>query len=88
MAFTATTFLPLSAQANSDASKMFVYNTADNTAAVTGANYFDAAGAITGGLGLKTDDYILTTQSDGTDLYQVAVSATGVVTLPISIAFA
>jgi len=87
MAFTEGTFLPLSSQANSDASRVFVYNTADNTAAVTGANYFDPAGAVTGGLGLKTDDFILTTQSDGTDYYQVAVSATGVVTLPLSLAF-
>ena len=85
MAFTPATFLPLSAQANSDASRMFVYNSADNTATVGGANYFDPA-ALT--LGLKTDDTILVTQSDGTDLYQVAVSGAGVVTLPLSVAFA
>ena len=86
MAFTPATFLPLSAQANSDAGRMFVYNTADNTATVVGASYFDPA-ALT--LGLKTDDTILVTQSDGTDLYQVLVNAsTGVVTLPLELNFA
>ena len=87
MAFTPATFLPTSAMANSDASRTFSYNTADNTAAVGGANYFNAAGAVTGGLGLLTGDFILCTQSDGTDIYQVAVSGAGVVTLPLSIAF-
>ena len=87
MAFTPATFLPLSSHANSDAASVFVYNTTDATATVVGANYFDDAGAITGGLGLKTDDLIVTTQSDGTDIYQVAVSAVGVVTLPLSLAF-
>ena len=86
MAFSASTFLPLSAQANSNASRMFVYNTADNTATVGGANYFDPAADT---LGLKTDDTILVTQSDGTDLYQVLVNAsTGVVTLPLELNFA
>ncbi len=88
MAFTSNTFLPMSSQANSDASRSFAYNTTDATAAVTGANYFDDAAATTGGLGLKTDDFIFCTSSDGTDIYQVAVSASGVVTLPLSVAFA
>ncbi len=87
MAFTSSTFLPLSSQANSDASRVFVYNTGDNTATVGGANYFDAAASTTGGLGLKTDDFIMCTQSDGTDIYQASVSA-GVVTLALSVAFA
>lgn len=85
MAFTASTFVPLSAQANSNASRMFVYNTADNTAAVNGASYFDPAAST---LGLKTGDFILVTQSDGTDNYQVAVSGTGVVTLPLELNYA
>jgi hypothetical protein len=86
MAFSSSTFLPLSAQANSNASRAFVYNTGDNTATVGGANYFDAAADPAGGLGLKTDDYIFCTQSDGTDIYQASVSA-GVVTLALSVAF-
>ncbi len=44
--------------------------------------------AITGGLGLRTGDFIYVTQGDGTDIYQVAVSGAGVVTLPLSVAFA
>ena len=84
MAFTPGTFLPLSSQANSNASRVFVYNTADNTAGVKTVNYFDPAAAT---LGLATDDVILVTQSDGTDIYQVAVSGTGVVTLPLELNF-
>lgn len=87
MAFTSNTFLPMSSQANSDASRSFAYNTTDATATVTGANYFDAAAVTTGGLGLKENDFIFCTASDGTNIYQVAVSASGVVTLPLSVAF-
>lgn len=88
MAFSASTFLPLSSQANSDASSAYMYNTGDSTATVTGANYFDPAAVTTGGLGLKTDDFVFVTASDGTDVYQVAVDASGVVTLPLTVAFA
>jgi len=86
MAFSASTFLPLSSQANSDASRVFVYNTADTTATVIAANYFDPAADPAGGLGLKTDDFIMCTQSDGTDIYQVSVSA-GVVSIALTNAF-
>ena len=88
MAFTPTTFFRLSAVANSDAAAVWTYRTADNTAAVVGANYFDPAGAITGGLGLKNDDIILAQQSDGTDLYEVTVSGAGVVAIVKTNAFA
>ena len=87
MAFTSETFIPMSSMANSDAGRAFSYTTADNTA-TTGANYYDSAAAITGGLGLRTGDFIYVTQGDGTDIYQVAVSGAGVVTLPLSVAFA
>ena len=87
MAFTPASYIPMSAQANSDSSRMISYTTADNTATVGGANYFDPAAATTGGLGLSTGDVILCTSSDGTDFYQVAVSGAGVVTLPLSLAF-
>lgn len=85
MAFSASTFLPLSSQANSNASRVWVYNTGDNTATVNGSNYFDPAADT---LGLLDDDVILVTQSDGTDIYQVAVSGAGVVTLPLELNFA
>ena len=85
MAFTPGTFLPLSSQANSDASRVFVYNTADSTATVGGASYFDPAAV---NLGLKTDDLIIVTQSDGTDIYQAIVSATDVVTWTLELNFA
>ncbi len=88
MAFTSETFIPMSSMANSDAGRAFSYTTADNTATTEGANYYDSAAAITGGLGLRTGDFIYVTQGDGTDIYQVAVSGAGVVTLPLSVAFA
>ena len=88
MAFTPNTFFRLSAVANSDAAAIFTYRTADNTATVVGANYFDPAGAVTGGYGLKNDDLILVQQSDGTDFYEVTVSGAGVVAIVKTNAFA
>lgn len=87
MAFTPNTFIRLSAMANSNAAAMWSYRTGDNTAAVVGANYFDPAAATSGGYGLKDDDIILTQQSDGTDLYEVSVTA-GVVAIIKTNAFA
>ncbi len=86
MAFSSSTFLPQSAQANSNASRAFSYNTGDNTATVGGANYFDSAADPAGVLGLKTYDYIFCSHRDGSDIYQLSVSA-GVVTLAVSVAF-
>lgn len=88
MAFTANTFIRLSAQANSDAAAVFVYRTsADNLAATKAANYFDDAAATTGGLGLKDADCILVQASDGTSILEVGVAA-GVVTTALANDFA
>ena len=87
MAFTPDTFIRLSAVANSDAAAMWTYRTADNTATVVAANYFDLAAATPGGYGLKDDDIIMTQQSDGTDFYEVSVTA-GVVAIIKTNAFA
>lgn len=75
MAFTPASFIPVSAMANSDASRIFSYTTADTLVTAKGANYFDAAADPTGGLGLTDGDVILTTASDGTSLLQVGVTA-------------
>ncbi len=86
MAFSANTFIRLSAQANSDAAAVFVYRTADNEAAVTAANYFNPAAQVTGGLGLKNLDVILVQASDVTAFYEVTVTA-GVVAINLTSAF-
>ena len=88
MAFDASNFLPLSSMANSNASRMFTYTTTDATATVVASGYFDAAADPAGGLGLTDEDIILTTQSDGTDFYQVDVTGAGVVTVALTAAFA
>lgn len=87
MAFTPSTFIRLSAMANSDAAAMWSYRSTDATATVVAANYFDPAAAITGGLGLKDDDVIFVQQSDGVDFYVVSVTA-GVVAITHTNAFA
>lgn len=88
MAFTASTFIPLSAMANSNAARIFSYRSGDSTATVAASGYFDPAASLTGGLGLKDADVILAQQSDGTDFYEVAVSGAGVVTVALTSAFA
>ena len=75
MAFIAADFIPVSAMANSSASRIFSYTSADSLATVKGANYFDDAAAPTGGLGLTDGDVILATASDGTSYLQVGVTA-------------
>jgi hypothetical protein len=75
MAFTAKTFIPTSAQGNSNASRIFSYTTADTIATVKAANYFDSASATSGGLGLTDGDVIIATASDGTSFIQVSVTA-------------
>jgi len=81
MSFSASEFIRLSAQANSDAAAVFVYRTAaDNLAATKAANYFDDAAASTGGLGLKNDDVILVQATDGTSFLEVDVTAGAVTT--------
>jgi hypothetical protein len=88
MSFTASTFIPLSSMANSNAARIFSYRSADNTATVAASGYFDPAASLSGGLGLKDADVILCQQSDGTDFYEVAVSGVGVVTVALTSAFA
>jgi len=88
MAFSASTFIPLSSMANSNAARIFSYRTDDASAAVVASGYFDDAASLTGGLGLKNADVILAQQSDGTDFYEVAVSGAGVVTIALTNAFA
>ena len=88
MAFSASTFIPLSSMANSNAARIFSYRTADTSATTVTSGYFDLAASLTGGLGLKDADVILAQQSDGTDFYEVAVSGAGVVTIALTNAFA
>ena len=88
MAFSASTFIPLSSMANSNASRVFSYTTADATATVVASGYFDDAADPAGGLGLTDDDVVLCTSSDGTDFYQIAVSGAGVATISLTAAFA
>jgi hypothetical protein len=66
MALTTTSFLPLSALANSDAPRMFSYGTADNAAVVEGANYFDNS-EVAGQL--QVGDVLLAYMGDATKLY-------------------
>lgn len=75
MAFTADTFIPVSAMANSSASRVFSYTSADTLVTVKGANYFDNAADPTGGLGLTDGDVILATASDGTSFLKISVTA-------------
>lgn len=81
MAFTAATFVPASAMANSDSTKMFVYATADAKATVVGSGYFNNAV----NYGLKAQDVIWCVCSNGgTETFELvfvdAISAAGVVT--------
>ena len=87
MAFSASTFIPLSAMANSNAARIFSYRTADNSATTAASAYLNDAASLSGGLGLKDADVILAQQSDGTDFYEVAVSGSGVVTIALTNAF-
>lgn len=84
MAFNAENFIPLSAMANSNSSRIWSYTTTDATATVVASGYFDDAGAT---YGLKDADVILCIQSDGTDFYEV-VDTSGVFTIGKTVAFA
>ena len=88
MAFSASTFIPMSSMANSDAARIFSYRTTDATATVAASGYFDPAADPAGGLGLKNADVILCQQSDGTDFYEVAVTGAGVTTVALTSSFA
>ena len=81
MAFSDSTFIPLSAMANSNAARIFSYSSGDTIATIKGSGYFDPAALLTGGLGLKDGDVILTDSATTTSLLKIAVSGAGVVTL-------
>lgn len=68
MAFDQNNFLPLSAQANSNAPRMWVYSTAD--ADITAANYFD--GTFVAGVA-ETGDVLLGIDGGGTSFYKLTV---------------
>jgi len=75
MSFTPATFIPNSSMANSDAPRIFSYATGDTLASAKGANYFDLAASITGGLGLQDLDVIYVTASDGFSFLSMSVTA-------------
>ncbi|MDB4261405.1 hypothetical protein N9878_00920 [bacterium] len=83
MAFESSNFIPLSAMANSNAGRMFSYRVGGDTlATVKGVSYFDEAGSPTGGMGLKSGDFILVDASDAQSILFVGVApTTGVVTV-------
>ena len=81
MAFSASTFIPLSAMANSNAARVFSYSSGDAIATIKGANYFDDAASLTGGLGLKDGDVILTDSATTTSFLKMAVSGAGAATV-------
>lgn len=76
MAFNKDNFVPVSAMANSSASRMFSYTSAsDNLAAIKASGYFNAAAAPTGGLGLTDGDIVIATGSDAVSF--LAIDVTG-----------
>ena len=68
MAFISDDFLPLSAQANSNAPRIWSYSTTD--ADITVANYFD--GSFVAGVA-QTGDVLLGIDAGGTSLYKLTV---------------
>lgn len=80
MAFTPATFIPQSSMANSDAPRVFSYATGDTLATAKGANYFDDAASLTGGLGLKDLDVVYVSAGDGFSFLSVSITA-GAVTV-------
>lgn len=82
MAFVKDTFIPLSAMANSNAGRMFSYRGTDTLAASKASGYFDEAASLTGGLGLKSGDFILIDATDGQSILFMGVNpSTGVTTV-------
>ena len=68
MAFNSDDFLPLSAQANSDAPRMWTYSAPADT--ITASNYFD--GTFVAGVA-QTGDVLLGIDLGGTSLYNLTV---------------
>jgi len=80
MAFTASTFLPLSGMANSNAPRHWTYTTADAKATVVGSGYFDSVAGV-----LNVNDLIWSVDANGgTQTFTLvlvdAISAANVVT--------
>lgn len=80
MAFSATEFLPLSSQANSDAPRHWTYTTADAKATVVASGYFDSVADL-----LQVGDLIWSVDANGgtetfTLVFVDAISAANVVT--------
>ena len=84
-AFTAATFLPLSAMANSDAPRHWTYVTADTHAEVVTSGYFNSAAGV-----LQVNDIVWSVNASGgtqtlTLVLIDAISAAGVVTVVSSV---
>ena len=82
MAFSASTFLPMSSMANSNAPRHWTYTTADAKATVVGSGYFDDAVV----QGLQQGDIVWSVDANGgtetfTTVFIDAISAAGVVTV-------
>jgi hypothetical protein len=80
MAFSASTFLPLSSMANSDAPRHWTYTTADAKATVVGSGYFDDVAGV-----INVGDLIWSVDANGgtetfTLVFVDAISAADVVT--------
>jgi hypothetical protein len=84
MALDKTKFDPTGSGSGGGAPKIMSYQSStDNIATIEGANYFNGASG-----NMKTGDFLLYSGTDGAKLAQVAVSAAGVVTLPLKVALA
>jgi len=80
MAYSASTFLPLSAMANSDAPRHWSYTTADSHATVVASGYFNGAATV-----LHVGDIIWSVNANGgtetlTCIFVDGISSAGVVT--------
>ena len=81
MAFADGTFIPLSASANSDAGKVWLYKEDATIAAIRAANYLDDAVD----MGLADEDIVMILGNDAFGFSEVAVSAAGAVTVATAI---
>lgn len=81
MAFTAANFIPLSASANDNAGKVWLYKEAATLAAMRASGYFNDAAAT---YGLEDGDVIMLIGSDAFGLSSVTVTA-GVVAVDTSL---
>ena len=87
MPLDAADFLPISAQANSNAPRLHTYRTADTIAEVKANNYFNDVATPTGAL--RSGDVILVDASDGQSFLFVGVNpGSGSVTLASAADFA